>query len=140
MEIEKPGIYLQEICHKLFQLTGAVVSEATVFRFLEKIDFTRTKIQYVALQQSEQFRTRFIAEAQLYRADMFVFLDESGTYRRDSLRKFGYSMRGKCTRSHKLLVRGRRISVIAAMSSNGMLDYRLELMQWSSRNLLRSVC
>ena len=34
-------------------------------------------------------------------------------------------MRGKRTRSHKLLVRGKRVSVVAAMSTNGMLDYRL---------------
>ena len=123
--LEKPGIYLREICHELYQLTGAVVSEATVCRFFKKVGFTRTKIQNVALQQSEQFRARFISEVQLYRTDMFVFLDESGTDRRDSLRKFGYSMRGKRTRSHKLLVRGKRISVVAAMSTNGILDYRL---------------
>ena len=34
--LEKPGIYLREICHELFQLTGAVASEATVCRFLKK--------------------------------------------------------------------------------------------------------
>ena len=56
---------------------------------------------------------------------MFIFLDESGTDHPDSLRKFGYSMRGKRTRSHKLLVRGKRVSVVAALSTNGMLDYRL---------------
>ena len=123
--LERPGIYLREICFELYQLTGAVVSEATVCRFLKKVGFTRTKIQHVAIQQSKEFRARFIAEVQLYRADMFVFIDESGTDRRDSLRKFGYSMRGKRTRSHKLLARGKHISVIAAMSTQGMLDYRL---------------
>lgn len=50
--LEKPGIYLREICRELFQLTGAVVSEASVL-VLKK---GRTKIQHVALQQSEQFR------------------------------------------------------------------------------------
>ena len=34
--LEKPGIYLREICNELFQLTGAVTSEATVCRFLKK--------------------------------------------------------------------------------------------------------
>ena len=32
--LEKPGIYLREICHELFQQTGAAVSEAIVCRFL----------------------------------------------------------------------------------------------------------
>ena len=56
---------------------------------------------------------------------MFVFLDESGTDCRESLRKFGYSMSEKCTRSHKLLIGGKRVSVVVAMSTNGILDYRL---------------
>ena len=71
--LERPGIYLREICFELYQLTGAVVSEATVYRLLKKVGFTRTKIQHVAIQQSEEFRARFIAEVQLYRADMFAF-------------------------------------------------------------------
>ena len=32
--LEKPGVHLREMCHELYQLTGAVVSEATVCRFL----------------------------------------------------------------------------------------------------------
>ena len=64
-------------------------------------------------------------EMQQYNADMFVFLDETGSDRRDSMRKFGYSLRGKRARSHKLLIRGRRVSAISAMSTNGMLDFRL---------------
>ena len=42
--LEKSGIYLREICHELFQLTEAVVSEATVCKFLKKkVGFTHTK-------------------------------------------------------------------------------------------------
>ena len=61
---------------------------------------------------------------QLYNKDMLVFVDESGADRRDSLRKFGYSLRGKRTMSRKLLYRGRHVSTIAALSVSGMLDYR----------------
>ena len=123
--LDNPGIYLQEIHYELHQLTGAAVSEVTVCQFLKKAGFTCTKIQYIAIQQSEEFRARIIAEVQQYRADMFVFVDESGTDSRDSLRRFGYGMRGKRTRAHKLIARGKHITVTAAMSINGMLDYRL---------------
>ena len=56
---------------------------------------------------------------------MFVFVDETGADRRDCMRKFGYSLKGKRTRSQKLLSRGRHVSAIAAMSTSGMLDFHL---------------
>ena len=57
---------------------------------------------------------------------MLVFIDESGTDRRDTLRKYGYSIRGKSPRSSRLLCRGKYISAIAIMSCSGMLDVRIE--------------
>ena len=58
----------------------------------------------------------------MYKTEMLVFLDETGCDRRDSMRQYGYSLRGKLLVSHKLLIRGERISAIAFMSVNGMLD------------------
>ena len=123
--LERPGIYLLEICRELRHFTGTEVSEATVCRFLQKAGFTRTKIQNVALQRSEERRARYMAEMKLLDADMLVFVDETGTDRRDSMRKFGYSLRGKRTISQRLLIRGRHVSAISALSMNGMLDFRL---------------
>ena len=37
------------------------------------------------------------------------------------LRRYGYSLRGKPARSQKLLVRGKRVSAIGALSASGML-------------------
>ena len=53
--IERPGIYLPEICREL-QNSGTDASIATICRFLQKCGFTRTKIQAVALQQSAELR------------------------------------------------------------------------------------
>ena len=53
---------------------------------------------------------------------MFVFLDETGTDRRDAIRKYGYGWRGKPIVAHKLLVRGQHLSTIAFMSTAGLLD------------------
>ena len=38
---------------------------------------------------------RFVSELCVYKADMFIFLDETGTDRRDVLRRHAYSLRGK---------------------------------------------
>ena len=59
--LERPGIYLLEICRELRHFTGTEASEATVCRFLQKVGFTRTKIQHVALQRNEERRARYLA-------------------------------------------------------------------------------
>ena len=56
---------------------------------------------------------------------MLVFVDETGCDRRNLIRRKGYSFRGKPAISHQLLVRGEHISVIAAISSQGLLDLQL---------------
>ena len=45
--------------------------------------------------------------------------------RRDSLRKFGYSLRGKRTQAQKLVARG-HVSAICAMSLSGILECQFE--------------
>ena len=54
-----------------------------------------------------------------------IFIDETGCDRRNTLRKYGYGLRGKPVRCHKLLVRGERISVIAAMTVEGILELKV---------------
>ncbi len=42
-----------------------------------------------------------------------------------SIRKFGYALRGEPAVYHRLLVRGKRVSAIAAISSDGLVDVEL---------------
>lgn len=56
---------------------------------------------------------------------MLIFVDETGCDRRNLLRKKGYSIRGKHAVSHKLIVRGEHVSVIAAISTKGLLDVKI---------------
>ena len=58
----------------------------------------------------------------MYESHMFVFLDETGADRRNMLRKYGYSIRGKPAQRHTWLVRGERVSGIAIISVRGLLD------------------
>ncbi len=88
------------------------VNQSTIYRFLRNSGFTYQKLMIVAKQRDEFCRPLYISDMSLYSPDMLVFLDETGADRRNSIRKFGYSMRGKALVSHKLLVRGERVSVI----------------------------
>ena len=52
--LEYPDIYLSEIQSKLFNTFGAEVSASTFCRTLKAMGCSRQKIQYIALQQSEE--------------------------------------------------------------------------------------
>uniref|UniRef100_A0A1X7V9X1 Tc1-like transposase DDE domain-containing protein n=1 Tax=Amphimedon queenslandica TaxID=400682 RepID=A0A1X7V9X1_AMPQE len=80
-------------------------------------------MRFVARQRNEFTRAIYAAEVALYDPGMFIFLDETGSDRRNVLRKYGYSFRGIPVVSHKLLVRGQHLSTIACISIHGLLEF-----------------
>jgi len=60
-----------------------------------------------------------------YDPAMLVWVDETRCDRQNSMRKFGYSVRGIPPHDHRLLARGERYSGIAVMSLEGMQDVQL---------------
>ena len=122
---ENPGITLQEVCLKIKEATYVHVSGPTVCRVLHRNGFTRKKIMQVAKQRSMEFRASFMAHALQFPRIFFVWVDETRSDRRDQIRKFGYALKGLTPVYHHLLVRGTRVSCIAAMCSEGVLDCEL---------------
>jgi len=120
--IERPQIYLREMKANLLAYTGADVSPALLCGYLKKMNFSRQKMKMIAKQRDEEIRSTFREDVSLYEQKMLVFVDETGTDRRDSLRYYGYSLRGMTPRSHKMLIRGERISIIGIMTICGILD------------------
>ena len=82
-------------------------------------------MQLVALQRDQDLRAQYITDVSLYGVDTLIIIDETGCNRRDTLRRYGYGVRGKPVRCHRLLVRGERISGIVAMTVNGILDLQI---------------
>ena len=80
-------------------------------------------VQVAAKQRCLEYRGAYMAEILQYRKDMFVFVDETGSNRRDQARKFGYAIRGEAPVYKRWLVRGQRISAIAVMTTDGVLSY-----------------
>ena len=62
-----------------------------------------------------------MAEVLLYKRDQFMWIDETGCDARSYRRKFGYSLRGTRAECDHLLVRGKRISSVAGLCSDGVL-------------------
>ncbi len=121
---ETPAVFLREIQQTLIQETGTNVDTSTIWRFLKSSNITRQKMVLVAKQRSELLRAEYLLDMQVFRGhpQMFVFVDETGADRRNRLRRYGYSIRGRPAVSTKLLVRGQRVSAIAAISMEGLLD------------------
>lgn len=68
----------------------------------------------------------FIANAHSFDVNMFVWLDETGTDKRDQFWKYGYALlRGVTPTYHRLLSREDMINAIASLSIDGMVSLKL---------------
>ncbi|XP_065892893.1 uncharacterized protein [Dysidea avara] len=117
--LDTPGIMLHEIQK---EIENAFNMDITICRALHQLNFSRMKMRIAATQQDDLLRSYFTSEIAFYKANMFVFLDETGTDRRDAIRKYGYGWRGKPIVANKLLFRGQHLSTLALMSTAGLLD------------------
>ena len=122
----KPSSYLWELQSELRASLHMDISLSSLSGFLKKNNFTRQKMSVVARQRNEELRQEFVADVSVFESHMFVYLDETGTDRRDTIRKYGYSLQGKTPRSSQLLYRGDRISALAIMSYSGIMDVHIE--------------
>ena len=93
--------------------------------FAEKVWFYKTETEKFALQRSESLRSQFVQDVSIYKCETLLFVDETGSDQRDSIRKYGYSVRGHPISSQKLLVRGLHLSCIAAISVQGMMALKI---------------
>ena len=81
---------------------------------------------YTAAQQDKQLRAQFASDVSIYKSDMLVFIDETGSDRRDTLRKKGYSLRNKPPKALNLFHSNREhVSALACMSKKGILGCEL---------------
>ena len=125
MVIERPSIFLREIREEVCSQLGITVTESALCAFLHKSGFTRQRLKFYAMQQDECAGRKFAVDVSIFNPDMLIFLDESGCDNRDSVRKKGYSLRGKPARKQKLLVRGEHVSLLCTMSLEGILTCNL---------------
>ena len=122
---DNPTMYIDEICHEVFDATGITVSASTICHLLKAYGITRKKVQFVAIQRSATLRGAFMAHCHMFSTDKFIWVDETGTDRRDQLRKHTYSLRGTTPFRHTFIARGIRVNAIAAMCHDGIVSIEL---------------
>ena len=105
-----------------------LISEALQVQKLVRVQFAGFSIEMgfqhsvIALQRNEVLHHKFKVECSAYSPEMFVFIDETGSDRKNARRMFGYSLVGKTPSASRLLVRGKCFSAITALSLDGVLD------------------
>ena len=110
------------ICEMLEEATGRVVHPSTICQTIQHFGMTRKKVRTIAMQRSEDRRAEFIAEISQFDPDMLIWLDETGSDRRNSIRAYGYAFKGLTPVRHTLRVGGKRISAIGVMKTGGIED------------------
>ena len=115
-------MYLEELQSELHECTGTWVHVSTICRTVHYLGLTRKKVQRVALQCSEELQLQFMAEISMFNPEMIIWVDETGSAQRNSVRSYGYNLKGMRAVSHELRVSGKRINAIGAMSTEGMED------------------
>ena len=132
--IENPSLYLAEICQHIFDVYALTVSPSTVCRLLKVYGISRKKMRSIALQRCDTLRGAFRAHCSTFNADMFVWVDETGSDSRSHARKYGYALRGLTPVFHRLYTRRQQINAMAAISSTGVVASQLTASTVSREN------
>ncbi len=112
--------FLHEIQSQLHDATGKWVHVSTICRTIHKNNFTHKRVQVIALQRSDEARIRFMAEVSAYDPNLLIWVDETSSDRRKSIRQYGYAIRGMRSVCHHLSVGGKRVSAILVMTTRGI--------------------
>ena len=69
------------------------MSKSTICRETKRMGLTRKKMR-IATQRSDIARAHFMVQVENMSADTFIWIDETGSDKRNALRKYAYSLRG----------------------------------------------
>ena len=122
---DNPGIHLDELQASLKCVFGTDISLGVICNTVRKMGLIRQRLNHVVVRRSEEERARFMVQVQGVPASCFVWLDETGSDRRDGMRKTGYGIRGISPVSFKLGVGSKTISAISCMSTSGVEEVYL---------------
>ena len=85
MILHEPALYLGELCQQVHDIFDLEVSPATICFLLKRYGVSRKKIRQVAKQRCDSLRGAFMAHCFLFKRNMFVWVDETGTDNRDHI-------------------------------------------------------
>ena len=115
--LNNPTLYLDELCQTTLALTDVSLSPSTVCRMMRRYGITRKRVRQIALQQCDALCGAFMAYCSPFARNQFVWVDETGSDKRDHVRRYGFSIQGTTPVTHRLFSRGQRVNAIAVVST-----------------------
>ena len=115
---------LKQLCTRLFEKTGTEVSLPTMCRLLQKLELTRKKKTLHAseaqTQRVQKLRAQYWTAIGDVKLSDLVFIDETGV-NLAMTRRYARAQRGKRAYSKCPYNRGKNITMIGAIATNGFL-------------------
>lgn len=121
----RPHAYLEEMQDFLYDEFDIEASISTVWRALEKLQYTRKLATKRAREQSEPLRRVYRARMSHYKAEQVIAIDESACNERTGDRKYGWSRINTPVQLEYSMRRSERWSLLPAMTVNGYLSYTI---------------
>lgn len=118
----EPTTYLCELQEELRKTTGCSYHASTIYRALKRLGMSRKVVRRIALQRCTVKRALYLSEILEFDPKTLVFIDETGSTRRNAVRKYGYSLVGVTPVTHRLCVYGKRLSAIGIMTCQQIED------------------
>jgi len=116
-----PDIYLDELQELLARECGATASLSAIWQKLKVASLTKKKLSRAAAERCEELWLRYSAKIGGYDPEQLIFVDESSVDRRTTYRTRGWAARGAHAKCHAFFVRGKRFSVLPALSLTGII-------------------
>ena len=121
---KRRSCFLDEIQHDLFEARGSVVSITTLYRTLQRLNYTRKRVSAIALERNNIRRSAFMNMIAEIVSDphQLMFVDEAARNRKTSARAYGWSLRGMKCVQRRFFVRGERFSILPILTIEGVLN------------------
>jgi transposase len=117
-----PSIYLDELQKRLSDTRNLEVSIATLSRALASTQYSRKSLTKASAERDEELRSVWeIAMAEYTNPNVFVFLDESAVDNKTVQRTHGWSKVGQPCVRRMTFHRGKRYSILPALTINGII-------------------
>ncbi|KAF5310770.1 hypothetical protein D9619_007648 [Psilocybe cf. subviscida] len=117
----KPKIFLDELQEQLSEVRDIDVSIATISRSLRQWEITNKTVSSSAIERNERLRATWQAAYGDIPAEYCVWLDEASVDNKSYHRQNGWSTIGCAAVSRTTFIRGRRYSVLPALTSEGII-------------------
>ncbi|KAB5590974.1 hypothetical protein CTheo_5590 [Ceratobasidium theobromae] len=118
---QAPDLFLDELRQELSVAAGIDVSISTVWRSLARLGITYKVLDKRAMERCEADRAEYQRLIRAFRPSQLVFVDESSFNRRGTYRNRGYAISGDRACKKAFFARGKRYSILPALSITGIL-------------------